>query len=89
MSAIDFLYICFLLITVVLGTFDPSIHDIHNAVDLYEMNKTQAFQQYGNISHWNTAGITEFNSLFQGLQTFNEPLFWDTSELNLLIARSS
>ena len=69
------------------GTFDPSTHNIYTAVDEWLNNPTSAASTYGNITTWNTTGITDMSNLFSHNRNnlainFNEFIgSWDVSSV--------
>ena len=69
------------------SSFSPLKHDIYQAVDEWLDNSTSAIVIYGNISSWNTTGISSMSNLFSSHRnsktaSFNQPLnAWDVSNV--------
>eukprot|EP00968_Pinguiococcus_pyrenoidosus_P023318 scaffold3717_cov268-Pinguiococcus_pyrenoidosus.AAC.1 len=64
------------------GVFDPSMDDIHVAVNAWIADQAAAEIQYGPIETWNTTGITDMRDLFNEKGTFNDDISaWDTSSV--------
>uniref|UniRef100_A0A7R9Y9P3 BspA family leucine-rich repeat surface protein n=1 Tax=Pinguiococcus pyrenoidosus TaxID=172671 RepID=A0A7R9Y9P3_9STRA len=64
------------------GVFDPALHRIHDAVNDWLSNQSNAEAAYGHISTWNTTGITSMHYLFFNTSTFNDDISaWDTSSV--------
>ena len=57
-----------------------SDQELRAAVSIYASNSSYAIEQFGEINCWGVDLVTDFSWLFQGYQTFNEPLFcWNVS----------
>jgi hypothetical protein len=57
-----------------------SDQELRAAVSIYASNSGYAIEQFGEINCWGVDLVTDFSWLFQGYQTFNEPLFcWNVS----------
>ena len=79
---------CFLLcINFVVGVFNPSLHDIFEAVDAWMDDPSSANTSYGNIKYWNVSGITTMEELFSADRkpksaNFNDDITgWDMSSV--------
>jgi surface protein len=56
--------------------------DIHQAVQLWCRDRVAAEAQYGNISQWDTSGVTNMSGLFLGCNNFNDDISgWDVSNV--------
>ena len=55
---------------------------IQTAVNMWEVNPSEAEQIYGHISSWNTSCVTNMSYLFYDFQDFNEDIGnWDVSNV--------
>ena len=56
--------------------------NIHQAVNDWVNNPTQATTKYGHISNWDTSAVTNMGSLFQSKTTFNDNISgWNVSNV--------
>lgn len=61
--------------------------NMFQAVELWCDDPTKATQQYGHISQWNTAAVTNFRGLFRKKKNFNDDVSqWDTSRVTSMAA---
>ena len=56
--------------------------ELNTALALWVSDKSSAIASYGDISSWDTSGVTSMSGLFKNNTTFNEDISsWDTSNV--------
>ena len=55
---------------------------LRKAIKSWLHNKKAAIKKYGHIQNWNTKNVSDMSRLFEGAETFNDPIGnWDTSNV--------
>ena len=59
---------------------------IHNAVDEWKSDRSNAINTYGNIHDWDTSDVTNMGNLFAPFNSFNDYIgSWNTSKVTNMI----
>lgn len=70
-----------------MGSMQFSNLTLRNAVNEWLNDRSAAEKKYGNISNWDTSGVTDMSKLFLDASEFNDPIgSWDVSNVRTMHA---